>query len=727
MATGDVIGARILSNSDFSAQYNGCCIELTIEGLGTGGTYSDLGWDATNNVATSSPEITVNLSTYTFNTSQSAVADSLTVYGTKEARQEYPNEASAEEVVSGSDVKIYFWLSDFIYDDDNTITVDVAAGVYTESGTPNNSTTGYSVTNDSTLDVPAPCAKWSWPGYRKIIDSTFDIRIVGFHRDATDGEPLKYVKFSVTDEHINTETVTKDASEIDSSMPDVNKVIEFIGDFTSSDFTTLDELTCNYIAYGHRTNAAGTEGLLDSSDAVNSQPTPQYAPQTLLLDTGDTHGYAFVSSAGNDGTGTVYSSQAAAEAGNAYLTIPAAITAIQTWNNTYASHNDAGGGTITLKDESHIINTDNGGASYSAWLTIKAMTGHGISDTTITVTGTSQDLPQKTKIENVTIDNTGNYYWNGDNTDLLWLHQCDMATVGNVPVSYKCLVSYATYITGTMGNNHFKAYSTNNMTWAIIRGCDMDVAHTSYGYCNIGNNNVIIGYSTAGTPTALYGICAFNSVYDTDEDCVRLFLSKANIYGYAIVQNLFEITAATAGIWLAGDSSVVDVHNMIIWHNSTPGGKCNLGYNDADIAQYNRQLWNQRGNIPFTWNNKGDLYNAPTYGYSGVRVGGWPVMNNVGTYGNMMEGSGGVGFAPEFDGLSSVFEGDPDYVRDLSGVGGAGNGDYHLGDSSDALNLLASNNKCLNWDLKGNLRAANPNAGAYATVSGSSWYYYANQ
>lgn len=725
MATGDIRDIEILGSAEWGG---GGFARIGIEGLSTGGTY-DFGLGTYNSPLTGTPKLTFNYTSYTFNNSLSAISDSRTVYGGSETRKLYPNEAVIEEtaVVSPyTGVRVVVSLSDFIYSSDGSITCDVLSGFYTQGGTPNNAASGFAVTNNSDGVVPKVVANWSMVPFDQVGEE-FKIRCTAFHRSSNSGEPVKYVKFKATN-GVTERSYIIEESSIDpngsTEFGDKHAVIEWIATFDATDtafWSNGDTITCNFEAYGHQTNSGGTLGVLKTDDAVNTQPTVLYAPVTFRLRKDDARGYTVVDpTSGNDGTGTVYSSQSSAESGNAFQTHAAAMTAMQAYNNSTFSRNEAGGGVILCTEDTHLINSANGG-TLSTWVELKPTTGSSKSNVIVQAATTNSAIPTYLKFNGVTVSGTN--YFRGTNTKSIWWNDCDVNTTGSLTV-WETPHSYVTNTTGTFAR-HFRTFSTSKTDYGLIRGCNMDVSHQSYGINILASQSIYVTGYEGGSTTNDGGIYAFNSLYDSGNITMisDLFRNYTALHGYACIQNLYENTAtvSTPSIQFGADSSTYECNNIIIWHNtcagddSTGNGRCNFGYNDnaTGTPPYPRRNWSQRGNIFIQWNNKGDVFasNANCYGNFLIN---W----NIGTWGCLHVDAASASFRGYFDGYATSWGGTIAFVDDQSSkTTNNGNGDYHLQNTSDALNILPAEFKCLKWDIDGDARVAAPNAGALAFLS----------
>ena len=362
MANGDILSVDIHADGWYA--------DIKIEGLGTGGTYNfNLG--VNNNPLTS--RVIFNFTSEGYTDAGVLSTISRTVYGTNYKRQAYPNEALADETVSGSDVIVRVALHEWIFSGCTVITAEIEAGFYTESGTPNNAASGFAVTNNSTQAYQKCVGNWSWPGYTRITGSSFTLRAVCFHRSGSLKRPVRVVKFTATDQHANSVDMFVTEPEIDASIPDQRDVIEYIATIPTTSLVQGDVIDCNFTAYPWVGDAAS---LLYTGDGVNSQPTPLYAPIHLLNDKNNTYGVTIAvvnSSTGNDATGAVVdeSSFNPGSPPNKFLTIAKASDAIAAYNNTNHGRNDNGAGIIYLEAGNHAwVGAASSTTTPATWVTV---------------------------------------------------------------------------------------------------------------------------------------------------------------------------------------------------------------------------------------------------------------------------------------------------------------------------------------------------------------------
>ena len=711
MAIYDVKAASI--NSD------GFSINITFDTMGTGGTY-DFGLGSDNDPT--NLKITLNL------TSPGYVSSSLstitrTIKGVPDInlgamRLVYPNDANPDETVSGSDVIIRIALSENIYDGDTSITIDMDSGFYTESGNPNNSVSGLSVTNNSTLDYPRVIGNWG-NVQRKIVDGNFDLEFLVFHGCARNSKQVESVKFTITDESANSVNYTITDMSM-SSQPDVNAVILYRQTVNVSTLDTNEELTCRAECFPWVGDA---NSVLDTSDAVNTFPTPLYTNlKVKLYKSGETSHCVVDVTNGSDITGTVYATQGAAEsayAGDntfAFQTTSAALTALQTYNNSNYSRNHAGGGFIYLPDGTTTHNSNLGG-TLTEWVTITKLSTATKSTTILQAAATNADTPTFLKIDGISV--TGVNYFDADNT-YVWFNDCDFNTTGTLTI-WDTLYLAFTFCTGTLANE-FNVFSTGDFSLALLRSCNVDDSHLTRGYTIIGNNNVYYAErSNTGIPFQDGLIFAYNTHYGTTTDTLMKMgegsVAGDNIvHGIAIVQNVFERHGDQTQplMKISADGTITTTNNVLFFYNTIAGARCNYAYNDTAPVSgpFPQTNWFLKNNI-LEYNNKDD-----TFGNNSNATGSWSVGYATGYNSNLFTTSSSDEWFGEFQGLwmkkgTSATPLEPDFVDDQSADGGdAGGGDYHLNGTSPVYSF--SHDVLLPFDIEGTARSIDTAIGAYS-------------
>lgn len=740
-ATGDIVSVTVHSE--------GWKADVVVEGVGTGGMYN-WGFGANNDPATGTPKVVFTVVSKGFDATGAATTISRTVYGTKTIRQAYPNEASLQESGS-SPVTITIALSDYIYQKDATgagnsgtaPTVSIGAGWYTQ-GTASNAVTGLAATNNSTREYPRPIAAWAHPDRDVVTGNTMTLRTVAFDRAARSGQPVRAVKYTVTDESADSVTATVTAATVDGGASDAVPVVEYIGTLDVSSLTQNDVLTANFQVFPWVGDTP-----LDSADAVNTNPSANYAPQKWLLDR--TGGYGGSEAFVDPVSGTAGGAAVALGTGNegstaAFQTVLQAVNAIAARNNSTYSRNSTDRSIIYLKEGTHAgigAGSITGGlTAQKTYLTIQKAPS-AVRENVILTSGTGAwTIQQYLKLVNVTLGNSPVSSIITGHT-MAWADQCffNQTTSGARIPFYNNTLMYVTRSKVDNVPEGLMPYGAINATFALIRGNDFtNYENSMHAYCVIGNKRdhgagtaqpmpIRLKSFTSTQPLPQHPIVAFNKFLTLSTSAAVLtefWLNEAPPTGYigtAVVQNLFEqvIAAGSPIIWLAADGCQHDVHNAIVWHNTSLGQRNNLTYNDLGSTARYRWNWSVQNNVADNWNIKTDTFAPP----NGARVGNWANLYGVGYSGNVFAETSGVGaagqFQNEFAGLKAI-QGNGsaattylDFAsrQAATGSNGSGNGSYTLGASSAARNMQSV--QLLPYDLAGNERGATDASGAYTT------------
>ena len=696
---------------------NGWTALITVEGLSTAGTYN-FGLGTNNDPSTAKIALTVTSPGY--NSSGVLGTISRIVYGVPTqnpipgavgaVRKVYPNQASPDETISGSDVVIRVALSEFVYSED-TLTASIGSGWYTQGGTPSNGLNGGAVTNNSTntySTIPV-IGNWAIPQCQLIVGSTLHLEFYADHRFSMNGLPVALVQFVVTDgTHSLTSNVTTQSISTDSPN---GKIILYQADIDVSTLTN-GVITAKAQCFPWVGNATS---ILNTNDGVNTFPTPLYTNLTARLDKTDVHGKTCVDSVnGIDGTGAVYSTQVLAEAGNSFLTIAAALTALAAYNNSNAGHNDAGGGIIYCKPGTYIVNTTNGG-SMLQWIKITKASTATQSNAIVQAGASNSSQPARFLLSGITV--SGSNFWYASGTKGIAFDNCKLATSGSYTV-YNLIYGYIRDCTGTIGGgiNQFNTYATN---WALLRGNTFASDHTCVGFTVLGNvgvsvtqrpsntdvtplnDNLIFSYNLAGT------LIVSPSVW--------IGYLEPMTHGFSMRQNILirygSQTQVIAGI--GGDSTVKPMTNVIVHQNTFLGGRINIGYNDTGTGgPYLKTNFSIKNNIISNINIKTD-----TFGSNASATGNWSIRYKVGGSGNHFRTSASDEWTGEFYGLNTVRGTlgsplSPVFVTDNSSDGGnTSGGDYHLQGTSPCKALTTE--LIVPFDYEGNIRSSQNASGVY--------------
>jgi hypothetical protein len=725
-ATGDIVAARIVgatttvsdatSACNTSGACNGWVLELdetVASWTATGEAYS-LGIGANGSV--NAAKIVVTVTSTGYDKTGTATTYVRTLYATHQLRKvysagytpPYPN----DETNVSTTLTMRFALgaapksvgdvpeSGYIFTGDTSVSVNVAAGIYTYSSTPNNAATGLSVTNNSTLAFPKAIANWSRPGWQRIPGSTLTVAAVGCGQGAHDGRPLAAMIFTAADAHSHTATTTVTMPTIDFSQGDAVPVQEYIGTLNLSGFTQADLVTVNFKAVPW---LGVTASIMDTSDGTYSQPTPLYAPTYYINDAAGTFGTAAAvvdGSAGNDST-CVAVSEATFNANpnsNAANTSPCltankAIVLIRAFNaaNSSPSRTDEAGtvwmksGTYTWTGASVAIGSNSGTNPSKVWLNVQPFPGVATSSVSITgITSTTYNDTGNSPlhIEGIGVNITSGapteifHSVNGSATAYLWIDKCVLTMTSGSTLAYNYVSAYWTQDTAVnITAAAFAGYGAITSA-SIVRGNILSGMTTNPDvYTTLGNlfapvsPNTTFSYrvpSTAVPVVNVQPIFAYNvtnNTANTGTAPLSFFETVSIGIGAAMVANVFEWNKSTTGaiIRIASDGSTnTPVPNVMLWYNTMSGQRINRCYDDSGLTPYFRYLWQEIGQAYEASAIKTDTFVTANAG----RVGNWACIYGVGFYGiaDMEVGynsttpvGSGADYKPEFTGLMSYF------------------------------------------------------------------------
>jgi hypothetical protein len=761
IAAGDITAARIVdgTESGIPSSTNGWVLELDIAGVNTGGTY-DADFDLTGNrELTSGAKVILTVTSEGYSAAATPVLGTTTrtVYGTKQLRKVYPDQATSDELDLGTDVTIRIALSDFIYNDDTSITVDVEAGLY-DGGTPNNAANDLAVTNNSTLDYSdiKAIGRWAWPPY-EVVTGDFLLEAVVFHRFAKDGKPLAAVKFRCTDgttENTATATVMTVSSRAGVGSAATNDVLVYAVTMSSAGWVDDSTVTCNFAAYPWVGDA---DSVLDSDTTFAvTEPDERLAPFKVLFDNDNdyVYGHAYVDATNGQASVAatwVYSAEATAESNyvsastNSYNTIGRALAACDAYvDATHATRAEPGGCTIYLTGTSDWPGSTNGATlgTQVTWATITRRASVAKASAILNLVGTQGPNTERVKIYDISIFGNGateSLRMNSVTTNVLWIDHCtiDVTVVSQAFAATK--VAYATRNTITALNGGFNSVSASRAPFALVRGNSGTAAVGPNGstgisatfYTLLGNYNVRGLIMAPGN--------AFNPVHEESDNAIGAFnthyvlgngaasgipwvvnngndnpLTHGNAYVQNVVERMENQTWATEV-----DEDDVAANNVIVWLNIQMGARMGMGYQDSGTLTQLKKNFSFRGNLFEEWANKDDTF--PTE--SANRHGGWSVGYHVGAIGNVILESGGTEeWRGEFLGAHSVntLSADLSFVDNAAfdaGAGGddSGNGDYHPAVSNSGYALVPGAFIPLPYDLEGTARdvSGTGSAGAF--------------
>jgi hypothetical protein len=492
-----------------------------------------------------------------------------TMYVTTTVRQPWPNQTSQSALTAA--------LSEYIYSTD------------TPSG---------SVTNNCTLTSPKPVAKWALPG-RRVVGNSVRLEVVAFHRDARNGKPVSHVVFTATD-GTNTVTATVATPAILAYTNDQNPVIGYGVDLDITSLNDNASFTVDAVVYPWIGNSTASQRR--SVDGTSGQLW-EFSTQTYLKNTSRAASppFAYITAAGNDGTGVVSTTAATAKA-TPFATLKGALEGLKAQVTTtdgcqvrISNHTVAWGPTASAAGTYQtvgevIITRDPDVARASCVLSFGGSTvSHRHSwmrftDLTIDrAGGTSQ--PNFVNPAQVTFDN------------------CDF----NNSSRASQIIANATSVTHWIGiaftNATTQILSAGTTPVGIIRGCTGSGLQVET-CCVIGNTLTgnLGSVSTTATRSS-NAVLAFNKFQALGGATVPFGWGNLDATGVAIVQNLFEYTSATgnAVVRPSGDDATGNLTHFVIHNNTFAGagvnGRLNMFYDETDFVRRNHTLVSFKGNV----------------------------------------------------------------------------------------------------------------------------------
>ena len=767
VTVGNAAGTTVTNASTvIGYECNGTCAEIDISGLAAGGSYNTTGFGIgltglSNAGVTPLGTITCTVPTYV-----NAIAGtmSLTVDMTQPVRRPYPNNLSMDEFVNGGTLTIRVWLSAPIFPDDTGCKANVGSGLYTQ-GSPNNAVVNLAVTNNSTLSYGDTFSIWRWaqpPAQQVTAD--FKPELVAFNQFGQNGEPLDSVNFSCTD-GANTATALVNKMTVSTWEADPNKVLVYSPTIPITGFTQGATVTCNATMYPYRGNT--TTSTATGITVGDERPTPT----TYLIDKTGAYGQPAaivdpVNGHNSNAVTWVAANVATAEANyqsnntNSYNTGSNAMEACRTFNNANNGHNDAAGCHIRFVNGNHAWpGADSAAGCMSkdtqalTWTYVEPYTGASPAFTTATRCG----YPGPLKIEytgfNMATGGAISTFGEQGSSASLWeWFNGNTMNMNNTAWDYGHLQGYATLNTVTaLDNNGFGIHFAKS-PFALVRGNTVTTAGNGsqwgYDYAFLGNKNMTATtvdgrINFQGAQNSDRQIVAFNSGFNLQNNADHTIFDSVTVTqtGAAYVQNLWEEQVGTVGpmSFCSDGSSNTFCKNIIVWNNTIVGERTNIAYDENSSActvSYLRTLWSFKFNISSNLNIAGtDTDTTHGCAADGARTGNWPVLNMVGSAGNVDKAWSASAnyFAPEFLGPYATSTATLGFVNDQSqNVGGTGNGNYHLTAGSALINVIPKAQCVIPYDLDGKVRCASANGsvGAYAfsneggivpVISGGFW------
>ena len=681
-----------------------------------------------------------------------------------------------DEKNSGSSLVVVAALSDWIYQKDNTgggnsgtaPTITIPASFVTNTGggsETSNALSAAAVTQNSTAAFNKPIAQFVTPERETITDS-LTVDLVASHYHGMNNEQVAYVEFRATD---GTLTVTSgtNTSIVASRSSDQAPVLVYRGTLDTSTLAS-GLITVNADVYPH---VGDSTAVLDSADQSTRR---EFSPRYFLKDAtrGASPPYAYVTSAGNDGTG-VWSTTAATAEASPFLTVQGAINAaaaqmpagsyaplvgtgttrpmdgaiVRVGSGTFslvsaASARPQSIGAVIITRDPNVARTSSivafgSGASWRARIGVGTLVAPVAEGAVI--------------FRDITITRPGTLAMQGEAATLLEIIFDDV-TFNNESRNASMFSSSSASVFGMAASNPAASWLGASAAgeWRIWRGVSLDAADLSMeGYCVVGSYiQRTSEFTKAAARTASGSVIAFNRL--TARGVINGVFQQGDsesVTGMALMQNLIETSGIANGPnnKVGGDNFTGNVTNVVHIHNTYVGfdiyGRSNFLYNDTTGTFRTHKFVRSAGNIQVQINTKHDVFKT-----NGAYTQAWPYLNGVGALGEFSQfldagGGGASGFGQNFSGLgtnigtSASVRNDPlftSYQGTTSGPSaGAGNGTYTISPNSPAKQLLGVG--LLRFDLAGVIRpsptwgntSTYDAAGAYAAPggAGSAWWW----
>jgi len=604
-------------------------------------------WSAEYGATPSVPSpIAFTASRQGFNASGGATTYLDTLYVTSRVRQAYPNQASPSALTVA--------LSDYIYSTD------------TPSG---------SVVNNATLTSPVPICNWVTP-HRSVVGNTIGgtavpVEIVAFHRNARSGRQVASVVFSITD-GTNTVTCTPVSTTVVSNRTG-DRAAVLVYRMPETDITSLNNnavLTTRCQVYPW-IGASGSVADSSTGTAVNGR---DFGPRYFYKSTGLAAApyYAYITTAGNDGTG-VFSTTAATAEASPFLTVVGMFDAL---NSGAAGKADGvivrigndGGTPFVLTGSATSRNQDCAAIIFTRDPNVaraNARVSWGAASFRPRLLA-GLDSPLTTgciNFQDINLVRTGASTIRGEAANQLEIQFNDVdfdnstATANFLSDSHSYF--YGATVTALAASCSTFAAGTNEHR--IFRGvsCTVGTGNNIENYLSVGCTWTSPASFLIATRTATGGVFAFNRVNSPSGSAMMNIGGSADVTNYAFCQNVIEWTATTTGyvLGVSNDSNTGNNTHVVAHNNTVIGaftaGRCNLFYDEGATARSSK-LMSLRGNLWTQLNTKGDVFQT-----DGTRLGNWAYLYGVGCLDEWSQyidaDSGGLGsaFAQAYAGIGS--------------------------------------------------------------------------
>lgn len=688
MATGDILSV--------TARADGWSADVKIEGFTTGATYN-FGTPG----ATGTSKFYINVTSEGYDATGSLGTIARVVYGTKAVRKPYPDHATIDETVDGSDIIVRVALSESIYNDDTISGVVVAAAWATNTGGGAQTSNAYSGsgTSSSTLDYPVAFGQWDIVAgvcTKERVKADFIVAVNAFH-----GHGIACVKITATggtSSHSETATVTTQTATQRSAtglyMSAYQTTIPISG------FTQGETITLRHQIYPLVGDADSIQDTTGRTTAANE--CLGWNAATLICDKNNAlDSIKYVnSSTGNDSTGDGSSGNPWATIAKAYLTSGVNIVKLMGTGLTYT------------------MGTSGTRRTTSEWVIIEPDTG---ATPTIQLTTTKTYRLERLCFRNlpITLASTGSWL-DGETLNFVWFDLCTFNnTVGTATTGpvYRSLCSYITNCDGDGNEWQLSAsFSTSHvavqMDGVAFDAIDASTANAKFR-CVCSTNQRFAQNSTSNPSGAQNGAIFCNNTtldFSSTSNKILELGTLANITNLAICGNVFEKTGTTSpSVHIFGDNCAFTGTHVIFSHNTVvgvaSGCRVNQFYNDIGTTSYDHKHVFETANHLQEANVKTDTFGTPNTN----RVGNWDQLYGVNFADNNFDDASSSGFLQEFPGVRAT-TGSPTFTDSASDDWSPDVTDTVLKGGATALAYLLH-------DLLGTQRGATYDRGAINTTS----------
>lgn len=609
-----------------------------------------------------------------FNASGSAITVTDNLLIMSRLRQAYPNQATP----STSDVV----MQDYVYSGD-TVT---------------------GVTNNSTLAYHKPIAMWLDHDLKTLTGQSYTAKLAVAHWAARSGRPVAAVTFTATD---GTTTLTQTISAMTKTTYAASGLsvphFEAAFDLTTLNNDALITIDAEIFPW------VGDSSFTASTD-FNAYPSPNFCEMKVVKVSSPI--FAYVDTAGNDGTGVASTTEATALA-NPYLTMLAAGAAIVTADGT-----DASRGHIKVNDGTYGTENLSSLVVGIAPLLIEGETKAGVIFQGPT-SGLPNDLPDKVKFSKMTMRQmANNQYWLSSYATIA---SGNMAVLDQIDWDLNGFTAN-TYILSEAGTSWLIENTGDDMGQGLVAGSwsqSTNAIGCNGGFMGSALYNAVGNYSlstlireipaTSGRQVGVGRLFSHNFFGQEDDEYILWAYQDIGAEGVAVLGNVFERLIGTTPVIALNDTGTANPsQNVLFIGNTVLGQRVNTMYNEAGSSAVAKSgLF--RHNSFYDFNCKSDVF-----GTDGALIGNWPVINKVGAMSNAyttgsasVDADFGVGsWLGEFAAIGEITGTDTtplvvDWTDDASQQGtGLGGGDYSPGGSS-ALPLVASGLAAYSHDLNG--------------------------